>query len=262
MARGALRNIAKLLNNIQEDIPVADQFLHDLIKSIEKTDANNHRKPSQTYKPSGMNCMRMSYYQITGIEPEAENGGYSLIGIGESGTDRHIRIQQAIEYMKNNGYECEYIDVETFIKQRKLTDLQVVEKSGMETKIFNKKLNMSFLTDGIIKYKNKYYIFEFKTEISNKWFSRIFVDEKHYKQATAYSINFGIDDVVFVYENRDTCQKKAYLLTVTGKMKQELLAYIYSCDEYIANKQVPPKCSEAKYCQYCQYKEKCRKDGD
>lgn len=261
MARGSLKKIARMLNSVQEDISVDQQFLYELNKSIELTINKESRKPSQTYKPSGMNCMRSSYYQIKGVDPDTQDSTYALIGIGESGTDRHIRIQQAIEHMKDNGFDCEYLDVEEFIKQRKLTDIEVKEKSGMETKCYNKKLNMSFLTDGIIKYQNKYYIFEFKTETSNKWWSRTGVDDKHKHQATAYSINFGLDKVLFVYENRDNCQKKAFLLDITNDMKQELIGYILTCDTYLNENKVPPKINDNKICQYCGYRKRCNKDG-
>ena len=40
----------------------------------------------------------------------------------------------------------------------------------METKLYHKKLNMSFMTDGIIRYKGKYFIFEFKKETSDKFY--------------------------------------------------------------------------------------------
>ena len=141
---------------------------------------------------------------------------YQLEGICESGTDGHIRIQQAIENMKNVlNIDVEYIDVAEFVKQRNLTDLEIREKSGMETKLYHKKLNMSFMTDGIIRYKGKYFIFEFKTETSDKFYQRKGVDKKHYNQATAYSIAFKLDKVLFIYENRNTLDKKAYIKEVT-----------------------------------------------
>ena len=122
---------------------------------------------------------------------------YQLEGIYESGTDRHIRIQQAIENMKNVlNIDVEYIDVAEFVKQRNLTNLEIREKSGMETKLYHKKLNMSFMTDGIIRYKGKYFIFEFKTETSDKFYQRKGVDKKLYNQATAYSIAFKLDKVL------------------------------------------------------------------
>lgn len=260
MARGSLKNVAKLLKNINEEVPVEQQFLYDLTKSIEMSATKESRKPSQTYKPSSMNCMRSSYYQVTGVEPDDEPRSYSMIGIGESGTDRHIRIQKAIEDMKENGFDCEYIDVEDFVKQRNIVDIEIKEKYGMETKCYNKTLNMSFLTDGIIKYKSKYYIFEFKTETSNKWFSRTGVDKSHYNQAICYPLNFGLSDVLFVYENRDTCLKKSYILHISNDMKMDIIGYISNCDNYIANNEIPPK-QEDKGCQYCSYRKRCNQDG-
>ena len=139
MARSSLKNIMKLIDMANDELPIEKQFLNDLIASIEKSNSEII-KPSQTYKPSSMNCERQMVYQILGIEPEVSSASYQLNGICDSGTDRHIRIQQAIEKMKETiNVDCEYIDVETFIKQRNLTDLEVVEKKTMETKLYNKK---------------------------------------------------------------------------------------------------------------------------
>ena len=97
------------------------------------------------------------------------------------------------------------------------------------------------MCDGIIKYKSKYFIFEFKTETANKWYKRTDVDESHYNQATAYSLAFGIDKVLFVYENRDTLDKKAYIRNVTADMKTELVGTIEYCDSYVKKLKAPPK---------------------
>ena len=187
MARNSLKSVMRLIDSTAKSLPPEQQFLADLKKSIEVTDLNGYRKPSQTYKPSGMNCIRSMYYQVVGKEVKPTTSGYMMIGICNSGTDTHVRMQTAIEGMKENGIDCEYIDVADFIKTRELNDLEIHEKHGMETKLYHKNLNMSFMTDGIIKYNGKYYILEIKTEASFKWQNRTGVDEKHYNQATAYS---------------------------------------------------------------------------
>ena len=160
--------------------------------------------------------------------------------------------------------DCVYIDVADFVNQRNLTDLEIVSKSGMETKLYNKKYNMSFMCDGIIKYKSKYFIFEFKTETADKFYRREDVDPNHYNQATAYSINFGIDNVLFVYENRNTLDKKAYIRNVTNEMKEELIGKIEYCDSYVKQLKAPPKPEDVskKACSYCAYRTICGKDGD
>ena len=158
--------------------------------------------------------------------------------------------------------DCEYINVAEFVKQRNISDIEIVGQSGMETKLYHTKFNMSFMCDGIIKYKSKYFIFEFKTESSNKFYRRTGVDLSHYNQATAYSLAFGIDKVLFIYESRDTLDKKAYIREVTNEMKEELVGRIEYCDSYVKKLKAPPKPQDVskKTCSYCIYKQQCGKD--
>lgn len=269
MARTSLKNIINLVDSITEELPVEQAFLNDLNRSIELTDAKNSKPGSKTYKPSGMNCIRQSYYVITGTKDDGHNSTSSIIGICQSGTDRHERIQDAVLHMKANDMDCEYINVADFVEQRGLTEyLDIVQKPNFkkgefETKLYHKTLNMSFLCDGIIKYRNHYYILEIKTEASFKFNDRKGVDPSHYHQATAYSIAFGINEVLFLYECRDNCGKKAFLFNVTDEMKQNLIGYIETCDSYIKKLKVPPipKDVAKKTCSYCNYKERCNADA-
>ena len=268
MARKSLKNIFDLIDVAKAELPPEQSFLNDLKRSIEINDKNNKQPGSKTYKPSGMNCIRQSFYTITGVEPDGTESSSMIIGICESGSDRHERIQEAVLHMKDNGIDCEYINVASFVRQRGLDYLDIVkeptlEKGGFETKLYHKKLNMSFLCDGIIRYKGHYYILEIKTENSNKFFMRSGVDSSHYHQATAYSIAFGINEVLFVYECRDNCDKKAFMLEVTDEMKEELISYIEECDEYIRKLKTPPKpfVISKKTCSYCNFRERCNKEN-
>ena len=262
MARNALKNVAKLIDIANNELNIEEEFLQDLKTSIEKAN-NEPYKPSQTIKPSSFNCIRNAYYQLIGAEPEQSQNTYNLAGICESGTDRHIRMQQNIERMKEVlGVDCEYINVADFVKQRNLTDLEIKGQSGMETKLYNKKYNMSFMCDGIIKYKGKYFIFEFKTESSNKFYKRKGVDESHYNQAIAYSLNFGLDKVLFLYECRDVLDLKAYVFEVTDEMRRNLVDKIKVALISAESKRVPPKPLDVlkKTCSYCAYRNQCEKD--
>ena len=269
MARKSLQNIFNLIDTAKAELPPEQSFLNDLKRSIEMTDVKNSRHGSRTYKPSGMNCIRQSYYVITGAEADESSPSNISIGICESGSDRHERIQQAVLDMKSNDIECEYINVADFVRQRGLDEyLDIVKEPNFsnkeyETKLYHKTLNMSFLCDGIIKYHNHYYILEIKTENSNKFFMRKGVDPSHYHQATAYSIAFGINEVIFLYECRDNCDKKAFMFNVTDEMKQELIGYIEECDGFVRKLKTPPKSIDVprKICTYCQYKTRCSNDS-
>lgn len=263
MARNSLKNVCRLIEVAKETLPPEQDFLQDLKRSIEITADKDQRLPSKTYKPSSMNCIRQSYYQLVGVQPDESGSSYSGVGICNSGTDIHIRIQTAVEQMKENGMDCEYIDVAEFVKQRQLDYLNIVSRNGMETKLYHKKLNMSFMCDGIIRYKGHYYILELKTESSFKFINRKDVDISHYHQGTAYSLAFNIPEVLFVYINRDVLDMKAFMFVPTDEMKQELIGYIEECDGYVARHIAPPKPDgvSKKSCSYCSYKTQCKKDG-
>ena len=114
----ALLNVLNLVNSSEKELPVQEQFLNDLRVSIQKQDEKDARQPSQTYKPSSLHCMRNMYYQVTGAQGEAGNNSSELIGICESGTDRHERIQNAIMQMKDNGLDCEYVNVGEYVEEK------------------------------------------------------------------------------------------------------------------------------------------------
>ena len=263
MARNSLKNVMRLIETAKDTLPPEQDFLDDLKRSIELTANKDTRLPSKTYKPSGMNCIRASYYQIMGIQPDSSSSSYSLVGICNSGTDIHVRIQTAVEQMKENGMDCEYIDVSDFVKSRNLDYLNIVSKNGMETKLYHKNLNLSFMCDGIIKYKGRYYILELKTENSYKFMNRKDVDSSHYNQAIAYSLAFKLDDVIFVYINRDVLDMKSFMFHVTPEMKVGLIEYVEECDGYVSRCITPPKPENVskKACGYCMYKTQCKRDN-
>lgn len=264
MARKSLKNVAKLIARANTEVPVEQQFLDDLKRSIELDDMKNARKPSQTYKPSGMNCIRSMYYQVIGVDVEPDSN-YVMVGICEAGTDRHERIQNAISKMKENGFDCEYIDVGEYVRSRGLDlYLDVVDKCGNETKLYDRVRNISFLCDGIIKYKGKYYIVEFKTESSFKWRDRKGVDPKHYNQARTYSLELQIDSVIFVYINRDIVDMKSYMYEVTESEREQIMELLNTCQSYVDKREVPPIPDDAneKKCTYCNYRELCKRDSN
>lgn len=277
MARG-LFSVSNLIKKEEASKNIASLFLQRIEEAYVKIQPPY--KPSIYYKPSSLVCLRQMYFTRKGIDPEEEYKTASGIGILESGTDRHDRIQHVLDAMKNLGMEFEYIDVETYVKEHNLADIEIIEKKGMETKCFNKRYNMSFLTDGIIKYipENKYFIFEFKTEISQKFQTREHEEVIHQSQAACYALNFGIPDTLFVYEDRNFCNHKAFHYHVTEEDKKfKVTDKIEKVEKYLKEDKVPPKITNkdidpnyvggqdrvtgpsAKICQYCRFKEHCNK---
>lgn len=254
-------NVLNMVKTGKEEIPVEKQFLNDLKASIEIQDAKSAYKPSRSYKPSSMNCIRNMYFQIIGEDGNSDRMSSELVGICEAGSDRHERIQDSVLKMKGSGIDCEYLDVAEYVSSNNLTDkLDIISKQGYETKLFHKELNIRFLCDGIIKYKGEYFILEIKTETNNKHWKRSGVADEHKNQGTAYAEALGIRKVMFVYECRDNCSKKSYILNVTDEMIEKYIEKIKLCDSYVAKKEKPPKPTEAgaKFCAYCPYALSCK----
>lgn len=262
MSRASLKSVSRLIDILEnkENTPVEAQFLDDLKRSIELTDAKGIRPVSQTFKPSSMNCMRNSYFQLIGAMPDVEPRSFTSIGITNSGSDIHERVQQAVCDMHLNSMDCEYVDVNKFVLSRNLVDLEVKAQKGFETKLYNKRYNISFMCDGIISYKGRYYILEIKTEASSKWYSRDGVDPKHYQQATAYSLSMGLDNVIFLYVDRDMLNMKSFMFHVTDDMRNEMVNYIETVQGYVERNIVPPKGDISRnVCQYCGYQNICKR---
>ena len=220
-------------------------------------------KPSRTYKPSSMKCQRCMYYQVSGeeLDKQLQKSG-DFYGICESGEDRHLRIQSAVSKMKSVGTDCDFIKVSDYVREHNLP-LKITGEKEFETKLYDEKRNISFLCDGVIKYKGQYYILEIKTETSYKWNQRKAIAEEHRNQAITYSMELGLKNIIFVYENRDICTKKSFLLTVTDADVDALEKKIAECTEYLAKKVIPPidENIDKKICQYCDYRTACKRDS-
>lgn len=262
MARKSLNNVARLIDIAEKKVPVEEQFRLDLSRSIELNDKKGWRLPSKTFKPSSMNCKRNSYYQIMGTPPDAGESSYNSVGIRNAGSDIHERVQGAVSKMLDNNIDCEYVDVARFVAERHLEDIEVREKKGFETKLYNKRYNISFMCDGIIRYNGHYYILEIKTETSHKWYARNGVDPKHYQQAIAYSLSMELPEVIFLYVDRDMLSFKTYLFPVDPGAIQSMKDYIADVQSYVQKQITPPKDENMskRDCQYCSYKNTCKGD--
>ena len=258
---GSKSNVSRLIDIGKTKDPIEKQFLDDLKRSIEIDDEKHSgRIASKTFKPSSMQCKRNSYFQLIGAKQDKGSSSFTMVGICNSGSDIHERIQKSVSLMCQNGMKAYFIDVGGYVKDQELNDIEVRDQRGFETKLYNKRYNISFMCDGIIEYKGKDYILEIKTETSRKWFTRTGVDKKHYNQAIAYSLSMKLDNVIFIYVSRDTLDMKSYMFTVDDSMRKELVDYIEDVSGYAKRHIPPPKDDTIRrnVCEYCSYKSVCK----
>lgn len=267
MATAARKNIFKLIDQAVREQPLHKAFLTDVCSAIETRDMKSRGKPSPTYKPSSFVCMRQMYFVLTQAEMDSIRPEYGGIGMADTGTRRHEAIQEVLLDMEKLGYDWRYFDVEEYLKikwkQGKCRDIEVKGKRGAETRLYNKTLNISFMCDGIIQRisTGKFYLFEFKNQVSFKANNKTDVDFDHKPQADLYCFNLDLNDVFFLYENRDVCSLDCFLYTVQEESKQACLDKIFECNGYVERLICPPKHSDFKPCKWCNYKTECKKAG-
>lgn len=257
-----LNNINKLIKRDGELTP-ADTLLKDLDNFIIKQNSGE-MKVSKSFKPSSMQCDRNMWYQIHGVNTKYESTSEGA-RITEVGSDSHERIQQyLLDMSKDSSSVWEYYDIEKYIKENNLeNELEIIGKNGLETKIYNKKYNIRFQTDGILynRITKLFYIFEFKTETDRKWSTRDGVDPKHYNQAYSYMASFHITTgTIFIYEGRDLLGHKAFFFKYNANEVNKLLNKLLDIIQKEKDGILPDKCGNAKICQYCPYINLCKFD--
>ena len=236
----------------------AELFLKDLIRTSELQ--GKKLIPSGHYKPSSMNCLRSMYYQARKFPLDDLEDDHIRIALGESGTDRHLRLQKIVSKMKDSGFDCEWLDVGQYVQNHPELELKITGKDEFETLCYSVKYNLSFKCDGLICYRGHLYILEIKTESLHKWMGRKAPSEDHLNQIKCYSLCLGISDIMFIYENRDNCVKKSYVFHVEDFMKDEIIKRIDECNGYVNRCISPPKVDNKRYCTYCNYKKRCKGD--
>ena len=164
--------------------------------------------PTDFTRPSSLGkCARNIFFERTHApkDPIDLNNPwiYNSVGILESGTDRHERIQNVLFKMEEQGF-IKNIDIPTAIKdaQAKGIKSEFVKwnEDKTEARCCNTEYNLYFQADGLVELDNKKAVFEIKT-VSCKKLASIRKSQKplppHILQATAYAMCLGVDYILF-----------------------------------------------------------------
>lgn len=263
------RRFINLVKDSSNSLPDNKKFANDIKRCIETIESKKGYKGSNYYKPSSLNCMRQMYFIRTEAEQDISNPDYQMVGMADTGTHRHEFIQDVLCQMKILGFDWEYVKVCDYLyfkkQEGKCTNLRITGTKGYETHLVDDDLKLSFMCDGIIKKvsTNEYFLFEFKN-VTNFKFNKILQNKKaleqHMQQVTCYCNSLDLDKVFLTYEDRNLCDIEVpEIVEIDVNAKQKIEQYLRDCEEFVTKKEVPPKTSEKNNCNYCQYKEMCRK---
>ena len=231
-------------------------FTNRLTKFIETSQKDY--TPSQFYKPSGIGgCMRKMYFERIG-KPLQDKASFNLTGMGETGTYRHEVLQEYILQLAKTDEDLEWIDVAEHLSKHPVEGTYVdkaFKKNPYETKCVNELMQLSFLCDGLIRFQGKLYILEIKTETMFKYSKHTEPYEEHKMQAACYGLSLGVKDVLFLYENRDNFDKKAYTYHINEDIENAVIDKLSTCEEFVTAGESPNEFCNSAWCPYC------RKEG-
>lgn len=242
-----------------ENVSFEDKFLKLYNEAVIRQEEREAQPvPADYFRPSSMyGCERMLYFMRTQEEQDAEGKDIPLIEICNSGTDRHLRIQNLVADME--GVTC--LDLEEIVKEANQKGINTVfmgwNSDHTEARCKNDDLSIFFQPDGVINFMGKDCILEIKTESTYQHNNRFEPKEDHKYQATCYGMGLGIDYILFFYEDRNFCGKKPYLWKITDEMREAVINKINHVNSCIALG-TPPDKQEDK-CTYCRYKTACKR---
>lgn len=276
-----------------------ESFLAQLRDTMKLENPPRVPKPGFIRPSSLTECIRKLVFEYWATPEEMVYEGTPRIG--ESGSDAHKRIQTYIAQMKAQNYDVEYYDIKEYLKLYPNPNVEVVDETaehivvstdihtdiivytdrgvektrsliwymdrykGPETLLFNKVTKSRFKADGIVKYLGKFYVLEIKTENSKKFASHnktLEVHSKHTLQGGFYGMNFGIDQVMFLYENRDTCDMFITIMDITPELKNKIKYLIKETLAYGDANQIAPRKVDKNECRFCPYQARCADIGD
>jgi CRISPR/Cas system-associated exonuclease Cas4 (RecB family) len=259
----SLKSLLKVAQGAQaESVSFEDKFLKEYKEAVKRQEERERQPvPTKYFRPSSMyGCERMLYFMRTTGDYESTDIDTNLVEICDSGTDRHLRIQKLVADME--GVTC--LDLEEVVKEANQKGIKTEflgwNEDHTEARCKNKDMSLYFQPDGVLNFMGKDIILEIKTESTYQHKNRYEPKEDHRYQATCYGMGLGIDYVLFFYEDRNFCGKKAYLWKITDEMKERVLNKISLVNKAIEDK-VPPAKDETK-CTYCKYKKECKQVGE
>ncbi|MCW6094601.1 PD-(D/E)XK nuclease family protein [Clostridium sporogenes] len=225
------------------------------------------RPNMQIFSPSGASkCARELYYKALGYKAEDDKYPYHRRWTRNS-TAVHEVVQKDLLYMskilKNPAFTVKMMDNGLPAWEENLKTFVEVEHNGVEFAVLG-------MMDGVLNYKDGTEVgFEFKTksnsigQVGN--YKMKAPAPYHLEQCTAYSILFGMDEFILMYESvaKDQWAKGAeaksdirtFYYKVTEEERTKLLDKFATVTKAIENREIPEK--QPDKCMFCPYKSLC-----
>lgn len=182
----------------------SSDFLKDYENTIIDNELKNWKREHSNYiVASSFRCERVQYFRLRGVEPDNINT-FSITDsfIKSMGDSIHYNVQKNLRSLSS----FKFVSVEDYLKKFPIHYKYELEISDnyMETKIriLDENLPVQMSCDGILEYKNRYYILEIKSSEYSSWGNLTNPKPEHIDQIKMYSAILGIKDALAFYVER------------------------------------------------------------
>lgn len=222
--------------------------------------AESEKLPHKTFAPSSARCKRRSWFRLRGVKPDKPKPDLALNFTAKIGEYCHKDIQSHFSKFLGDAW----VSPKVYLDSHPTSFNYEFEEGEYETKISISNPPVRFACDGIIKYKEKYYLLEIKTIDRTVWERLERPMDKHIKQIEYYCTLLGLSHVLFLYRDRQYGGIKMYEVRVSDIVKSNTLKEIQEVEEAVKSNLPPDKlpagdawCSPSQ----CPYYKVCKEWG-
>lgn len=193
------------------------------------------------FTPSSVgSCARCLYFKALQYPEDIKKVQPYSIRRLDMGTYMHQRTEDYLHQMANSKFKC---------------------ISTEETRTCECFKDLGGTIDGILVRDEQQFIFEYKTINEYEFKNLVAPLPKHIEQATAYSLIFGIDKALFLYEKFEKSSNqdiKVFVINITNSMKANMLDRLQDIKEAIDKQEIPAADISRCKTSYCRYKDLCK----
>lgn len=172
---------------------------------------NRNHTPSKTFAPSALRCERRSWFRLRGVEPDKISTPDRILDFtAKVGTALHQVLQDYI--YRKLGFD--WISVRRHLLSLYSEDNFRCTSDGFETKVEFYNPPIKFACDGLIRWKDAIYLLEIKSSEYSSFQELTDPKPQHISQVEAYCTLLHVNNVLFLYIDRQYGSLKCFEHTV------------------------------------------------
>ena len=224
----AFRSVNVAAHLTEFNSAVSSEFLNLYRDTLDAEIRSQNEAPKhRTFAPSQMRCDRVSWFRLRGTQPDSvKKPDRTLSFTADVGTACHEYIQDRLSHILGPDWITvkEWVDSNPdYFAEYEMN----IEQKGYESMIDLKHpYPVRFACDGIVRFKGKVYLLEIKTSEFSSWNELMAPKPKHLDQIKTYSMLLGINDVIFLYQDRQYGGLKCFEIHIDTaehtKLKQRM----------------------------------------